>query len=130
MNTNKLKLFALAALSLFTCKNISAQTVEYVSQNNKEFATTIAKPKVQLVDARTAAEYAQGHIKNAVNIDVNSADFNKLAGSSLSKKNPVAVYCRSGKRSKNAANRLTGLGFSPVYDLDKGLLNWDGGLVK
>ena len=42
---------------------------------------------------------------------------------SLTKEAPVAVYCKSGRRSRKAANILTELGFN-VYNLDKGIEDW------
>lgn len=56
------------------------------------------------VDARTPQEFIEGHIPGAVNIDINSKDFIRQAAS-LDKTSPVAVYCRSGRRSKVAAEK-------------------------
>ena len=100
-------------------------TEDFISQSNQEFAATISDSNVQLVDVRTAEEFADGHIPGAVNIDVKRADFDELAESGLDIGRPVAVYCRSGARSKVAAKRLAGKGFK-VYELDRGFMNWDG----
>lgn len=97
----------------------------FVSQGNEEFAATISDSNVQLVDVRTAEEFADGHIPGAVNIDVKRDDFDELAAAGLDSGRPVAVYCRSGARSKVAAKRLAGKGFT-VYELDSGFMNWDG----
>lgn len=97
----------------------------FVSQGNEEFAATISDSNVQLVDVRTAEEFADGHIPGAVNIDVKRDDFDELAAAGLDSGRPVAVYCRSGARSKVAAKRLAGKGFK-VYELDRGFMNWDG----
>ena len=86
---------------------------------------TISDSNVQLVDVRTAEEFADGHIPGAVNIDVKRDDFDELAAAGLDSGRPVAVYCRSGARSKVAAKRLAGKGFT-VYELDNGFMNWDG----
>ena len=74
---------------------------------------------------RTADEYSSGHIKGAVNIDVLGDDFQKLLQEKLDKERPVAIYCRSGRRSKKAAQTAEQLGFS-VVELDGGILSWDG----
>ena len=109
--------------TIFGC---SAKNFESVSAD--EFAREIAKEGVQLVDVRTAAEYADGHIPNAVNIDVYSADFaEKIA--KLDKERTVAIYCRSGRRSKNAAEQAVKLGFK-VVELDGGVLSWSGALEQ
>lgn len=97
----------------------------FVSQNNEEFAATISDSNVQLVDVRTAEEFADGHIPGAVNIDVKRDDFDEVVAAGLDSGRPVAVYCRSGARSKVAAKRLAGKGFK-VYELDRGFMNWDG----
>lgn len=109
--------------AIFGC---SAKNFESVSAD--EFAREIAKEGVQLVDVRTAAEYADGHIPNAVNIDVYSSDFaEKIA--KLDKERTVAIYCRSGRRSKNAAEQAVKLGFK-VVELDGGVLSWSGALEQ
>lgn len=95
---------------------ISSVTVE-------EFAAEIAREGVQLVDVRTAEEYAQGNISGSINIDVNSGHFGALADSLLDKEHNVAIYCRSGRRSKKAAEMLSMMGFN-VVELDKGYKRW------
>ena len=60
-------------------------------------------------------------------MDVNGKDFESKIDN-LNKKKPVAVYCRSGRRSKIAAQKLADKGFE-VYELDKGIMQWDGEIV-
>lgn len=100
-------------------------TEDFISQSNQDFAATISDSNVQLVDVRTAEEFADGHIPGAVNIDVKRDDFDELTSAGLDLGRPVALYCRSGARSKTAAKRLAGKGFK-VYELDRGFMNWDG----
>ena len=121
-------LFMLGALLIGTtaCSQNSAE--KFTPQNNADFARTIADTTVLLVDARTPAEYAAGHIPGAVNIDVSGNNFDKQVAA-LDKKRPVAVYCRSGNRSKAAARKFVSEGFR-VYELDNGLNGWNGKLVK
>lgn len=92
------------------------------------FKKVIADKTVQLIDVRTPDEYKQGHIKRAVNIDVKNAAFD----TEIRKLNPglpVAVYCRSGGRSKIAAGKLAAMGFQ-VFELEKGINGWTGEVVK
>ena len=89
------------------------------------FAQLITNTDVQLVDVRTPAEFAQGHIADALLIDFKAADFDALCAEKLDKARPVAVYCRSGKRSAAAAQRLAAAGFT-VYNLQGGILEWIG----
>ena len=77
----------------------------------------------QIVDVRTPNEYSQGHIPQSINIDVLDNGFATKVDSTLIKDKPVAVYCRSGQRSKRAAAILVKKGFT-VYELDKGYISW------
>ena len=101
---------------------------EFRSVNIDEFKTEISKSDVQLVDVRTVQEYSEGHIPGAMNIDVNAPDFEEKI-KALDKKENVAIYCRSGRRSKMAANKLTAAGFK-VIELNTGFLSWDGEVEK
>ena len=77
-----------------------------------------------LVDVRTPAEYKEGHLKGAINIDVkDSINFMKKALEILPKNKTVMVYCRSGKRSANAAGKLTAKGYF-VFNLEGGITAW------
>lgn len=113
---------------LFACSCKGEGRVTFESVDQTQFAVEIAKPNVQIVDVRTAAEYEQGHIPGAVNIDVNGADFDS-AITTLNKDNTVALYCRSGRRSKIAANKVAAAGYK-VVELDGGILSWQGEVVK
>ena len=86
------------------------------------FAEIIDSTDVQLVDVRTAKEYAEGHIADAVNMDVLETEF-KSQIEKLDKQKKVAVYCRSGRRSKTAANILVKEGFE-VVELSTGYIGW------
>lgn len=85
----------------------------------------------QLLDVRTAEEFADAHIPGAVNIDVNSPAFADSVLAKLHPEQPVAVYCKSGKRSADAAAKLTRAGVAQVLNLDGGIEAWkaNGGTV-
>ena len=90
----------------------------------QEFANIIADTTtIILVDVRTAEEYGSGHIENALNIDVKQDDFEKNAINMLPKDKTIAVYCRSGRRSKKAAEILSQNGYN-VIELDSGYTGW------
>lgn len=90
----------------------------------KKFEQIIADTaKVIRLDVRTAEEYAEGHIDGAMNIDVLKDDFKDNAITRLPKDKTIAVYCRSGKRSKKAAGILAKQGFN-VIELDCGYIGW------
>ena len=77
-------------------------------------SSTIAADAV-VIDVRTPGEYAAGHLKGAMNIDVQASDFDSQA-SALPTDGDYVVYCRSGCRSAAATARLADLGFTSVTD--------------
>jgi rhodanese-related sulfurtransferase len=101
---------------------------DFKSVDIDEFKIEIVKDGVQLVDVRTVKEYSEGHIPGAMNIDVNAPDFEEKI-KALDKKENVAIYCRSGRRSKMAANKLAAAGYK-VIELNTGFLSWDGEVEK
>ena len=117
-------------MSFFTtlCTLFGCTAKGFVSVDAEEFAREITKSGVQLVDVRTTEEYTNGHIPNAVNIDVLSPNFAQEIAK-LDKAQPVALYCRSGRRSKSAAEQATKLGFQ-VVELDGGILEWKGEIER
>lgn len=78
----------------------------------------------QLVDVRTEEEFGVSHLKDAQNICVTMDNFEERA-KGLDKNKPVYVYCKSGGRSAMAAQILTNMGFTKVYDLQGGITNWE-----
>lgn len=103
----------------------AAQQSEVVHKIAATELKTVLKDEVQLVDVRTPSEFAGGHISNALNIDINNADFDAKI-QQLDKSKPVYIYCQSGKRSSNAARRMESLGFTKIYDLKGGIMSWNG----
>ena len=89
-----------------------------------DFEAAIAAPELQLVDVRTAEEFAEKHIPGAVNFNVYDEAFAQMAADSLDLAKPVAVYCRSGKRSAEAAGKLVKAGFTQVLNLEGGITAW------
>ncbi len=119
----KLYIMALCSLlgGLVGCTTAS----HYTSIDVERFAREIDRPEVQLVDVRTPQEYAEGHIEGALNMDVQEeATFDQQIAT-LDKSRPVALYCRSGHRSKIAAERAAQAGFE-VIELDGGYRSWIG----
>lgn len=79
--------------------------------------------EVQLLDVRTAEEFAEGHLESAINIDVQGPSFTKKVSEQLDKSQPIYLYCRSGKRSMMAAKGLEKEGYS-IVNLKDGILGW------
>ena len=107
--------------SLFGCSSV--QTQGFKSLTVEEYAKAIEDTGIVRLDVRTAEEYADGHIANTINIDVLKDDFEKKTKATLPKDKVIAVNCRSGKRSKNAARILVKNGFK-VIELDAGYNDW------
>lgn len=106
--------------SLFSCQQSKG---DFKTVPVKESASLIQDESVQRLDVRTMAEYSEGHIPGTININVLDDSFAAMADSTLQKDKPVALYCRSGKRSKKAAVILSEKGYK-VYELDKGFNAW------
>lgn len=105
---------------LFGC----ADATWYKSVGIEEFAAVMSEPDVIVVDVRTAQEYSEGFIDTAINIDVNKPDFQEQVLQTLPKDKTIAVYCRSGKRSKKAAEILVRNGYKHVVELNVGYKGW------
>ena len=100
------------------------QEQKFISYTPVEFEALIkGDASIQLVDVRRPEEYDAGHIENAMLINVLDSTFIDKAKTMLDISKPVAVYCRSGKRSKDAANKLARRGYK-VLELDSGYLGW------
>ena len=87
-----------------------------------QFAEKITDQNVIVLDVRTSAEFSQGRIAKSINIDVLSDYFiADIAG--LDKDAQYAIYCRSGKRSVDAATAMDEIGFS-TFNLLGGIIAW------
>lgn len=114
----KIRIVSLLSLlcAFFSCH---AQDRWFESVSSDAFEKLIADTSVVRLDVRTAEEFEAGHIENAINIDVLKDDFEANALSILPVGKVLAVYCRSGRRSKKAAHILVKRGYK-VIELDQG----------
>ena len=114
------KYFALllAVLGLNTACSQNFENMEV-----KEFAELIADSNVVILDVRKAYEFAEGHIKGAIFIDQFQSDFVEQAKAKLPKDKTIAIYCRSGRRSANAAGKLADIGYK-CLNLKGGIIAW------
>jgi rhodanese-related sulfurtransferase len=88
-----------------------------------EFSAKSQEAGVISLDVRTAQEFAEGHLENAININVESGNFeNEIAN--LDKTATYAVYCRSGRRSAVAVDLMQKAGFTNLFNLDGGVIDW------
>ena len=96
-----------------------------VNLSEKEFIENMRKG--QLVDLRKKEEFEEGHINGARNIPFVMLTRNP---GRLRKDLPIYLYCEKGKVSKRAALVLYGKVYEQIYQLDGGLVNWNGPLKK
>ena len=122
---------SLALLSGCALSKAKADTAEDMSDkaayhklSAEEAYEMMASQEVVVVDVRTREEYDGGHIENAVLVP------NESIGSEMpDKEATLLIYCRSGRRSKDAAQKLLELGYQSVYDFG-GVIDWPYELVK
>ena len=103
----------------------TGKEVKYKNLTSGQFEELIKDTDIQLVDVRTVAEYSDGHIPGSLNINIlDTEGFPAAVDELLDANRPVALYCKSGRRSRKAAELLQKKGFHKIYNLDKGILNW------
>jgi rhodanese-related sulfurtransferase len=115
----------LAGLCSTVCVQAQDNTAgKTVSQN--KFQRLINKKNTILLDVRTEVEYKAGHIPGSLQIDfLKTEDFKKQVAV-LDKSKPYLLYCRSGKRSKDAMSVMKEMGFTKLFDLQGGFNSWEG----
>lgn len=82
-----------------------------------------------ILDVRTENEYNDGIIANAINIDIYEGQGFMEKIEALDKSKNYYVYCRSGARSAKACEVMESIGFENAYNLEGGILGWDGEIV-
>lgn len=110
----------------FLLTAFNAVQAQFVTVTSEEAAVKMKKKRTVVLDVRTKEEFAQGHLPNAMNIDVlDSANFVQQI-QTLNKRKKYVVYCRSGKRSVKASELLAGSQFKHIYNMEGGILAWKG----
>ena len=108
---------------LWTCQSQS-ETPDYGVLTPVEFQKVVDSNKeIILLDVRTPAEFANGRIEGAVNVDIQSPGFLDEIRK-LDKEGEYAVYCAVGRRSAFAINEMKKLVFTKLYDLGGGYNAW------
>ncbi|MBQ2006291.1 MAG: C40 family peptidase [Bacteroidales bacterium] len=120
-----MKKYTIIALLACIAAKLAAQAPNLAVE---PFRRLISDPEVILLDVRTPAEFAAGHIRGTdFNIDVQQEGFVQQVQRQIPKDKEIAVYCRSGRRSRNAAEALVAAGYK-VTNLDAGFLSWSENL--
>lgn len=124
---SKLLLFMLAAFLLGGC---SAHTVDTYKQIDMSEAVELMQTETDyiILDVRRSDEFSEGHIPDAINIPNESIGENEIA-ELPDKGQLILVYCRSGRRSKEAADKLVSLGYTNIVECG-GILDWTGKIEK
>ena len=108
----------------FSFFGLLGQTDKFKTVDVAEFAKAVADTSYIVLDVRTSEEHAQGHIPGTdFNIDVLQDNYTETALKTLPKDKAVALYCRSGNRSKNAARILAENGYQ-VLEPGTGFRGW------
>ena len=100
-------------------KHVSMNDIVQIMEENENYI---------ILDVRTQAEYNQGHIPNAICIPNETIDEN-VVNKLLDKNQMILVYCRSGNRSKQAAEKLKKLGYTNLIEFG-GIIDWKGEIER
>lgn len=107
-----------SALLLSGCSSNSA----VADLGAADFVAQSQAAGVVIIDVRTAGEFNEGHITNAINIDVESMRFDAEIAA-LDKDVTYALYCRSGNRSSIAAGKMSDAGFTSILNAQVGFID-------
>ena len=119
----------LAVFILTACNKASEDAPGYTQISQAEAREMMAKDDGHvIVDVRREDEYNAGHIPGAIRVT------NEEIGDTMPEELPdldqvILVYCRSGRRSKEASEKLAKIGYTNVYEFG-GIIDWDGEVVK
>ena len=128
--TASLSLLAGCALSKAKADTVEDMTgkAAYHKISAEEAYEMMASQEVVVVGVRTREEYDGGHIENAILVP-NESIGSEMPETLPDKEATLLIYCRSGRRSKDAAQKLLELGYQSVYDFG-GVIDWPYELVK
>ena len=120
----------LSALMFAGCAGTSNNhTNTYRSITMDDAVTMMAQETGYIIlDVRRPDEFAAGHIPNAINVPNESIGTDEIP-ELPNKDQLIMVYCRSGRRSKEAAQKLVSLGYTSIVEFG-GILDWTGETVS
>ena len=119
----------LSAVLLSSCGTAGSSSLGYRQISMDEAVAMMKDEKNYIIlDVRRPDEYAEGHIPGAINVpneEIGTAEIAKLPD----KAQLILVYCRSGRRSKEASEKLVKLGYTNIVEFG-GILDWKGEIEK
>ena len=121
--------FVLSLMLLSSCGTPGGSSLSYRQISMDEAVKMMKDEKNYIIlDVRRPDEFAEGHIPGAINVpneEIGTAEIGELPD----KSQLILVYCRSGRRSKEASEKLVGLGYTNVVEFG-GILDWNGEIEK
>ena len=123
MRQHNLVKYSFGFLLLLFVQFTQAQTQEVKQLDVQSFVDSLEKQPQVLLDVRTSKEYQEGTIAYAQNLDWTARESFQEQAKQLDKSQPVYLFCRSGGRSKQAADYLSKQGFQ-VFELKGGILQY------
>ena len=121
--------FVLSLMLLSSCTSSGGSANSYRQISMDEAVKMMKNEKNYIIlDVRRPDEYAKGHIPGAINVpneEIGTAEIAELPD----KSQLILVYCRSGRRSKEASEKLAGLGYTNIVEFG-GILDYKGDIEK
>lgn len=125
----KLLPFVLSIMLFSSCTSSGGSSNSYRQISMGEAVKMMKDEKNYIIlDVRTPEEYLEGHIPGAINVpneEIGTAEISELPD----KSQLILVYCRSGRRSKEASQKLLGLGYTNIVEFG-GINDWNGEIEK
>jgi rhodanese-related sulfurtransferase len=117
----KITYLLMTMMLAIACTSQTTDSDAHLRVDDRTWDTSLAEAgeTAQLIDVRTAGEYAEGHFDEALNMDVLEDEFT-VQISTLDKTATTYVYCRSGGRSQTASEKMIEAGFTDVIELKSG----------
>ena len=120
----RLLVFLFAALFVLTgCRGKNTTELTYQQITQEKAKEMMDSQDVVILDVREQAEFAGGHIPDAVLLPVGTISKDTAASVIPNQDSMVLVYCRSGNRSKTASKALVNLGYTNIYEFG-GINTW------
>ena len=121
--------FVLSLILLWSCGTPGSSSLGY-RQISMDKAVQMMKDEKNyiILDVRRPDEYAEGHIPGAINVSNEEIGTTEIA-ELPDKSQLILVYCRSGRRSKEASEKLVKLGYTNIVEFG-GILDWKGEIEK
>ena len=109
---------------LIILSKMYGQHTPVIQAGSEQFKELTAQNNGILLDVRTKSEFKNGHIPEAGNLNYYALDFRKRL-LLLPRNQPIYLYCNTGYRSEKAAEMLIENGYTNVYNLQHGIMEWE-----